>query len=756
VSQRLKRILFVLFFLSGFCGLLYQVVWVRMAYASFGTITPVLSVIISVFMLGLSLGSFWGGRLIIVLTYRYKVSPVIFYALTELFIGLGAFAVPELFSLGEHLLLSAGEMNSIKYLILSDVIITISVLPWCLLMGFTYPFMMSFIKGLDKKNSSGFSYLYLANVIGAMCGTFLTAWILIELAGFHYSLLIAASFNFLVFIVSIVISVLCPYNNISAEEIECINDKPRKEETATKNNAFIYSLLLFTGFVSMAMEVVWIRAFTPVLLNTIYSFASLLTMYLFSTLAGVFVYRIHLKRKKVFSTGNLLAFLAVFSFLPVVMNDPRLIICGFTALISIFPFCAALGYLTPKLIDEYSFGKPYEAGKAYAFNIIGCVLGPLFASYVLLPKLGAKFSLTALSIPFLVCFGIYYKSFLFKKKWLVAITILAVFMALISIFITISYEDVCVLPENGINKREYYLMQKDSIVRRDHTATVVSMGQGLDKILLVNGIGITSLKPITKMMAHLPLAFHNGKSESALVICLGMGTTYRSALSWDIKTTAVELVPSVKDAMGYYFADAESIIINPNGKIIIDDGRRYLNRTKETFDVITIDPPPPLESAGSSLLHSEEFYSLIKRRLKPNGIFQQWFPCGELKIAQATARALSNSFSHIRIYQSVEGWGFHFLASTSPIDVPSVQTILSRIPETAQKDIIEWYQVDEVNNLEGFIKFILKKEIPLSTLLNDDRTITITDDRPYNEYFYLRRMLDKIRRTYMETSCESK
>jgi len=516
---------------------------------------------------------------------------------------------------------------------------------------------------------------------------------------------------------------------------------------------FIYLLLLLTGFVSMAMEVVWVRAFTPLLLNTIYSFASLLTMYFFATWAGVFYYRMHLNRKKVLSTGDLLSCLAVFSVLPILMNDPRLIISVSAALISIFPLCAALGYLTPKLIDEYSAGKPSEAGKAYAFNIVGCVIGPLLASYVLLPKLGVKFSLIILSVPFLIFFILYYKKTIFQKKRFIIITALSVFMLVISTFINISYEEVYVLPEDGSHDREFYVLQNDSVVRRDHTATVISMGQGLDKKLLVNGIGITSLKPITKMMAHLPLAFCKGKPESALVICLGMGTTYRSALSWNIKATAIELVPSVKDAMGYYFSDAESIKKNPKGQIIIDDGRRFLNRTKETFDIITIDPPPPLESAGSSLLYSEEFYELVKKHLKRNGILQQWFPCGELKIAQAVARALSNSFPYIRIYKSVEGWGLHFLASMSPIDVPSVQTMLSRIPDTARGDITEWYQVDNVKNLDGFIQLILKSEIPLSELLNEDKKITITDDKPYNEYFFLRRKIDTMRAKYLELSC---
>src|SRR5882672_6868249 len=96
-----RRLLFLLFFVSGFCSLVYQVVWTRLAFASFGIITPVLSVVISVFMLGLSIGSWAGGRFIMPLVKRTGLSAAIFYAAAEFIIGLGAYAVPHLFSLGE-------------------------------------------------------------------------------------------------------------------------------------------------------------------------------------------------------------------------------------------------------------------------------------------------------------------------------------------------------------------------------------------------------------------------------------------------------------------------------------------------------------------------------------------------------------------------------------------------------------------------------------------------------------------------------
>ena len=74
-----RGVLFFLFFFSGFASLVYQVVWTRMAFASFGIITPVLSVVLSVFMLGLAVGSWAGGRWIRALTARTGLSAAVLF-----------------------------------------------------------------------------------------------------------------------------------------------------------------------------------------------------------------------------------------------------------------------------------------------------------------------------------------------------------------------------------------------------------------------------------------------------------------------------------------------------------------------------------------------------------------------------------------------------------------------------------------------------------------------------------------------------
>jgi spermidine synthase len=278
---------------------------------------------------------------------------------------------------------------------------------------------------------------------------------------------------------------------------------------------------------------------------------------------------------------------------------------------------------------------------------------------------------------------------------------------------------------------------KHTEIRRDYAASVISAGEGLHKSLLVNGFNMTILIPDTKFMAHLPLLLHTGKSESALIICFGMGTTFRSALSWNVETTAVELVPSVRDAFGFYHDDAANVLSNPKGHIIIDDGRRYLRRTREKFDVIVIDPPPPVGAAGSSLLYSTEFYELAKQHLKPNGILQAWVPATGPANEEAILRSLTDSFSNVQCFISLGDHGIHMLASMEPIAVSSSQALAYVMPLNAARDLMEW---SASQDLPTYLQAVLSKPISVEEILNPDRKIRITDDHPYNEYFLLRRL----------------
>ena len=722
ISRRVKPILFLLFFCSGFCSLLYQVVWVRMAFAHFGVITPVLSVVLSVFMLGLGLGSWLGGKWAQWWSSRLKISPAYFYGAAEFVIATGAFIVPQLFRFGEAYLLRAGEASSTGYLLISAIFIVAAILPWCIMMGATFPLMMSFVRQTDPANQTSFSFLYVANVMGATAGTAMTALVLVELFGFSETSTIAAAINCLIAAVSFLLAWIYRFESERRAALRSPN-RTSVQSGSRASRHWLEVILFTTGFASLAMEVAWTRAFTFVLKTTIYAFAMILTTYLLSTWIGSYLYRRGLKGGWLISTEGVLGASCVFSLLPIVLNDPRLGQNVAVTLLSIVPFCLALGYLTPRLIDEYSGGDPANAGRSYGVNIAGGILGPLVAAYVLLPTIGTHATLLVLSVPIFLLFVWAMRQVLLSMRHFAGIVLPFTALFAFSIFVSRGYED-----------GSFYSGPHE--VRRDHVATVIAYGEGMDKRLLVNGVGMTFLTPITKVMAHLPLAINNN-AKSGLIICFGMGTTFRAMHSWGIDTTVVELSRSVTESFGFFFPDFEDVIRDPKAHVVVDDGRRYLLRGNGKFDVITLDPPPPIEAAASSLLYSKEFYDIVKAHLAPGGILQQWFPGGEENIQYAVARSLRESFPYVVAFKSIEDWGYHFLASMSPIHDITPAEFVARLSAPAKRDLMEW---NSNISVERMAENILSRQTDIAKLLPvDGRSTVVTDDLPYNEYFALRR-----------------
>ena len=281
-------------------------------------------------------------------------------------------------------------------------------------------------------------------------------------------------------------------------------------------------------------------------------------------------------------------------------------------------------------------------------------------------------------------------------------------------------------------------------VKTDNAATVVAAGKEMDRQLFVNGVGMTRLTPITKMMVHFPAAHigkHPGDVLDGLVICFGMGTTFRSLASWGADVTVVELVPSVPTFFSYYFPDGPGLVQGSRGRlrIEIDDGRRFLDRTRKQYDLITVDPPPPVEAAASSLLYTKEFYASAIRRLKPGGILQAWLPEGDRETVAGVTLALMESFPHVRAFLSVEGCGYHYMASMQPIPRLSDSELLSRMPDAARRDMMEW---DEAAPSITYLRAMLGYELDPNSLLIDGsrwKTVAICDDRPINEFFFVRR-----------------
>jgi spermidine synthase len=723
-----------LFFLgSGFAGLVYEVVWLRLTMASFGVTTPLVSIVLSVFMGGIALGSFAVGRFARRLEAR-RDRALALYATTEAAIAVGALLVPFVLRLGHMLLTASGATfawDSVSYYLASFAWIAITLLPPCTAMGATFPLAMVAIRAEHRDaETRSFSFLYVANVLGATCGTLVSAFVLIELFGFRATLAVAAAINLLVAIGAFVRS---SRRRALASASASVAAAVSHDRRASRG---MLAALFLTGLVSMAMEVVWIRQFTPYLGNLVYAFAAILATYLAGTFLGSRLYR-QWPDASTRVVGLLWLGAGLTGLLALVTADPRLSIAPATRLlIGVAPFTALVGLITPKLVDRWSAGDADRAGAAYAMNVVGSIAGPLVAGFWLLPTIGEHASIAVLTLPLFVAGAIgAMRADLVggdgaRSRWQIAAVAAGVLIAVALVTSTKSFETL--YPER--------------VVRRDHTATVVATGSGMQKDLLVNGIPMTSMTAITKWMAHLPLAFLDHRPTDALVICFGMGTTFRSMLSWDVRTTAVDLVPSVPAMFPYYHDDAAALLRSPNARIVIDDGRRFLERSHESYDVITIDPPNPPEAAGSSLLYSREFYAIASAHLRSGGILQQWIPGSDFGTVASVSRALDESFPYVRTFAvinrrppRIQVLGVHYLASNQPIPRRSADELARRLPDAAVRDLLEW---PFAPTAEKLFALLLAREVPLDELIALRRSApALVDDRPFNEYFLLRRWM---------------
>jgi spermidine synthase len=724
---------FGLFVVSGFCGLVYEVIWVRLAMASFGVTTALVAIVLSMFMAGLGLGSWCAG----VLTHRVLDSDgprtLRFYSIAELLVGISSLAVPLQLKLGRLLLQGMGGFGAWQtshYYALAGIWVAITLVPWCTCMGSTFPLLMAVIRQTDRATSErSFSYLYVANVLGGFLGTIASAFLLIELLGFQGTLYVAGSLNTILALLALRLS----FYTVSSPSIEkSISGQATQPRLYGLPRTALLFLLFTTGLVSMGMEVIWIRQFTPYLGNVVYAFAGILAVYLLATVVGSQDYRSQAHSHQPGESASAWSLLALFAVIPVVAADPLLPLGSVfdgLRLSAIVLFCAMAGFLTPLLVDSLSSGDSDRAGTAYAVNIAGSIAGPLLAGFWLLPWLGERRAIIVLSIPLfaiavLIASRKPYsetaqpKSRLNPKLNFALATIAAILLFSMS--------------------HDYETTYKIREVRRDYSATVIATGKGFDRKLLVNGVGMTSLTPVTKYMAHLPLAFMSRFPQQGLVICFGMGTSFRSMLSWGIPTTVVDLVPSVPALFEYYHEDAATLLSSPLARIVIDDGRRFLDGSTQTYDVIVVDPPPPPAAPGSSLLYSRDFYEVVKRHLRNDGILGTWYPEieGDRATTTSITKALTQSFPYVRAFPSFDRFGIHFLASMEPLRMTSSSVLAARLPSRAVSDFVEWGP--QANPQEQF-ELVLSRELSLEKLLAEDpRAPAIRDDQPINEYYLLR------------------
>jgi hypothetical protein len=275
----------------------------------------------------------------------------------------------------------------------------------------------------------------------------------------------------------------------------------------------------------------------------------------------------------------------------------------------------------------------------------------------------------------------------------------------------------------------------------DELATVDTVGgKPKGRRLLVGGVGMTSLTVDTKLMGYLSKTLRPD-ARDFLVIAFGMGGTYRSGLKLGLRTDAVELSPTVPSRMPVFFPDGERFLHHPRGRVIISDGRNYVRLSRETYDMIAVDPAPPIESAGSVVLYTREFLTEGKARLRPGGTFMLWIPYAlPMDDFKDHVRTFAGVFRHTSLVLSPGRHGVFMFGSDAPLEfteanirrvlgAPAALRDLNDVPDHPRTDA------------DGWVEIVRK-----SQWLADDQLRAfvgpgpeITDDRPRSEYFLWRR-----------------
>src|SRR5262249_15975842 len=182
-------------------------------------------------------------------------------------------------------------ISSAGYYLVAGVWLALVLIPWCACMGATIPLAMFAIRS-DCRNERrrSFSFLYLANVLGAVAGSVIPL-ILIAMSGFRGALHLGTFLNATIATSALLLAFATPAHSESSAPELVATGEARPGEGST------LALLFTTGLVTMGMEVIWIRLFTPYIGSLVYSFALILGTYLIATFAGSEAYRFWSRRR---------------------------------------------------------------------------------------------------------------------------------------------------------------------------------------------------------------------------------------------------------------------------------------------------------------------------------------------------------------------------------------------------------------------------------------------------------------------------
>jgi spermidine synthase len=756
-APSLRGAVLALFVASGAAGLIYQVVWSRELVLVFGNTTQAVATIVTAFMAGLGFGSLAGGRLA-----DTSLRPLRLYGLVELAVAAMAALLPFAFTgLAElyrgvwpSLVERPGQLAGVRF-----GLALAAVAPATFLMGMTLPLLTRYLVRTLDEAGARLGELYAANTIGAMAGTLLGGFVLIELVGLHLTSYLAVALNLAAGLGALLLSRRWE-SGPEAGAAAARRERPARPQIPREflpRRRAVLAATFVSGFVSLALEVLWTRMLAEGTGSSIYIFTTILAIFLFGIALGSFLYR-RLSRpegERLGTLGLCLAGVGVLAQATVVLGSGMVGQVPFVVrtVVVLLPATVLMGYAFPlagRLATPSAEAAGGSVGLLYAANTGGSILGSFGAAFVLAGTLGTNGSILLLGGLNLLAGAALFAADPVgggrragatggSRGW--ARLVAAGLAGLAVLGLVASSLDLPVTrtrTENELRRTGLPVTHAE-----DELATVDTVGgPAKGRRLLVGGVGMTSLTVDTKLMGYLSKALRP-EARDFLVIAFGMGGTYRSGLQLGLRTDAVELSPTVPGRMPVFFPDADRFLDHPQGRVIVSDGRNYVRLSRETYDMIAVDPAPPIESAGSVVLYTREFLTEGKARLRPGGVFMLWIPYAlPLDDFKEHVRTFAGVFGHVRLVLSPGRHGVFMFGSDAPLEFtePDIRQVLGNpaalrdlndVPDHPPTDADGWVQV-----------------VRRSQWLADDQLRSfigsgpqITDDRPRSEYFLWRRAL---------------
>ncbi len=613
---------YILFFLSGFAALSIEIIWTRMLSLIFGSTLISLTIVLSVFMGGLSLGSYLSGRF-----YKNRNISNKHYALIEFLCGITVFVSPILIFIMRKLyvlIYHFTDANKIIIFVFNIIGSVIILLIPTVFMGSTLVIVTKLLSNKTDFNNK-LPFLYAINTLGGMFGAFLTGFYFIENIGVLQTLFFDSSIYVIIGIGSFLI------NKQKIAEID--------EEKKYSPGRLIIGAAFLSGFAAMAYEIFWTRILVFFIGGTVYTYTTILVVFLSGIFLGsYFLYFLYKRTQYVFIPFYAQIFIALLSilslilipFLPIIANfiinnNPTLLSSLFskiiTAAIIILPPAFFMGIALPSIMILYPQTEEYKIGHIYGINTLGNIIGSFSAGFILIPIWGILNGMRLLVILNIIAAFLIFLSI--NQKGKSYRTILWIILPL-SLVLFVSYKPLIkytsIYKELANPKLLYYedgANASVSVIKDDMNDYYLFIN-----MLEAGVISETRSNGFHNYLLSIGLIFPSlTGAENVLLTGLGSGTTLRAVGSFSFVKELIcveiskEVINAVKEELNPLL---DNIATNSKTNIIIDDARNYLLGSKDKYDLI-INDVYISALTGTSFLYSKEYFEEMKDNLSDKG-----------------------------------------------------------------------------------------------------------------------------------------